>query len=744
MKCKIIMEKFLRYFQDQFLHAGDFENATKDSGILEKEIKRSINFAEETAKKGIDQNEIFNEKNFSNFRSSTIFKKEDFDKRVNDSVLPNLRDYEFRNVTKKNVTDALNINCGEDERSGLIKTFMPRKQATSFINLLAKYWKCLDTNDRTTAHMFLSGFEDNFDYAELLKLEQQEKRETTKWSSNVQKYVHEEVSLGRLCEVDQKDIKTDFISSKVLSIEEQKVDNEGVPYMKVRHVYNNLVQNRILKKTGHLDENYDEFYFTTITAEALLLDNKIFQRLMKTSRASSYDKSSFYRQWIMADNSLKLALILFDNGKIYADLNGRMGSASSSIYATLLSNLTDKLFNLASVEASSSTLPPWSVTNQDDSLVLNIEHVTHAIFKDINSKMGLLLNPKKEQINCKIVTWCGLDFDFETKSIQLREKRRTKIYALRDKLINAKRGDISRREVCTFLGCIFSARPIIAAQGRFLSPLCFYIRKNCFLFQPFYKDKEMNAFDYEKFYDEKIQLSVLCVAEIKLAAELATAKVDMRESRTGLARILNLGKDLCWDHYGVNTPLIFVDAADNRWGVGIRVYDGGSKFYSFAQDFDHQQITSWNINYKEMYACVIGVLIFKIWLIQKSMGGRILENCQKTVLLFCDNNCAKSIILGQKVSVRSLELGILLKIFTEIMLFEPRFQIITKRVPTDVNDWADELSRNPKLGRLRRVWPNIYDLLTGMFSTRAQEYKILLGYGAENKKQSIRKTELTY
>ena len=742
IKCRSFIGDFLKKFTRTCLHAGDFIKANDYSCKLELEITTSVKFAEETAILGEDPEKVFATKNFSNFKSSKIFNKKSFNRKVTDSEVPEVQNYDFRKVNAHTVCAAVNYNLDNDlegQENGLIKTFMPKEQFTSVVSLLAKYWSRLDETDRTTAHMFVTGFDDHFKYEDLVESRHPAKQEKTKWSKQIQSYLDEETTLGRVCKIDQKNITTEYMSSKILSIKEDKIDNKGKHYIKVRYVYNNIHQNEILKKTGFIEESMDEFYFTTINVEALLLDKQIFERLLKSSTASSYDKSSYYRQWRMSDNSLKLALVCLDNGSTYADLNGRMGSAASSIYATMLSNLADKVFNLMSRDISEAELSPWSITNQDDSLLLNIENVSNAIFKDVSKRLGLVLNDKKEQINSKCIVWCGLEFNFEEKSIQLREKRRLKILALSKRLTNAQKQELSRRDICTFLGCIFSARPIIAAQYRFLSPLCFYLRKNCFLHQPYYSEKDMNGFDYKKFYDEKVELSSLCFAEIQMAAELATAKVKMRDAREGLGRILNLGKNLK-SNFDDHTNLIFVDAANDRWGIGLRIFDEGVKYYSFAQNFDQPKIESWNINIKEMYACLLGIIIYRVWLNLAELAGK---RRNFKVVLFCDNEAAKSIILGQKVSCRSLELGVLLKIYTEVVVYEPRLEVNIKRIPSSINMWADRLSRDYTVGCLRGIWPNIYDLLSGILSrTLAQEYNKLLKYGVKNKTQSTARTGL--
>ena len=678
-RIKVAMNKYLE---------ENFCLMSKHSQSLEQdfyspEVKACTDYMEKARLQGSVFEDVYQKHEFTNF-TGTFKSKASFDRRVDIAKTPAFTDFRF--VSRESDIANLAVRPGAGHES-LIETTLQAKVVKQFLTRVGPLYQQLPAEQKEAAYLYLTGFEDEFEESDLSALYQSIKnkssdfdQELTVATKSMKAYVRNEVSQGRMINVPGGCLsEIPHVSSRVLEINEKKVDAEGRSYDKVRHVYNNLAANSICKF------GEDDFTFTTVSCETLFTNNHIYDKMIKSKRASSYDKEAFYRQWRMSFRSLRLAVILLTDGSTFLDLAGRMGHRNSSIYATLLSNLADYIFNL---ESARSGLLSWSVTNQDDSLVLLSEDLTHNLFLGVNHDLGLRLNDKKSQVNRDSVTWCGFDLNFKQGLVRIRQKRRQKIFELLDSI--QRQPQVTRREVCQFLGCIFSARLILAAQGYFTSPLCFFTRRSTYLYQEYWSEKLLADKKYEEFYGGRVTLDDKSKCELSLAANLATAQVQFNDVRHGLGSILNLGNDL---RHAEPDVTVFSDAAGSGYGYGI-VLNHAKRAFAARKSFDSEQ-TLWSINAKEYFAALVA-LVAAVSL-DREHGDKSQNEAytnKRVVTLYVDNECTRSIFAGKRVSCRNLEIGVLTKFlqFLEVHLGTD-YEVLVKRVPTHSNVWADRLSR---------------------------------------------------
>ena len=678
------VEELLQLTAERFTAA----NVYKSQAQLSPEITASLKYYYKVAGEGQHAASVFLDEPFKNF-SGDFTPKAAFDTRVNVNKCPSLD--MFKCVSDDEILRLAGDPASQNKTQ--IEVSWEVSKLSRCLERISRFYEQMPFEVKEAAYMYLTGFEDDFKESDFQDLcgtlgdpVSNYKQEVTPVSSGVKHYIKQEIKKKRMLKIP-KDLATklSFIASRIIEIKEDKVDADGVPYTKSRFVYNNLAQNSICKFG---DEN---FKFTTVGVEDLFIYNELYEKMLASTTASSYDKKEFYRQWRMSFRSLKLSVIWLSNGEHYYDLSGRMGHCSSSIYATMLSNLVDFIFNRGSALSQGKA---WSITNQDDSLLLEVDEGTHQEFVSLNVDLGLELNHKKSQINRPTVVWCGSEINFKAKSIKIREKRRIKIMlGLAD--LETK-PEVQRREVCAFLGCIFSARSVLAAQGFFTSPLCFFTRRCTYLYQEYYSEKLLADKKYKQFYDEKIRLSKEAKTELALAASLACNEVSFKDVRTGMGKIKNLGKDLTCEHMNV---VAFSDASDKGYGYGIVIMENET-FYEFRGSFEQQQ-KDWPINSKEFYAAILAmvssVVIFRdLWF---SGDRNRTTNFKCRVVIMVDNECCRAIYAGKRVSCRNEVIGKLAKVmqFIEAAL-NNEFEFLVKRIPTSNNSWADRLSRERSPG----------------------------------------------
>jgi hypothetical protein len=178
-----------------------------------------------------------------------------------------------------------------------------------------------------------------------------------------------------------------------------------------------------------------------------------------------------------------------------------------------------------------------------------------------------------------------------------------------------------------------------------------------------------------------VPVKQVALDEIQLIIDLLRNKVEFTKIRKYYGRFLALGHNV--QVKTVNT--CYTDASESRFGFGICIE---GVYYSFSSSFSKIQRSSWSINVKESYALL--VMKFYYIILLKRLNKVTGDN---PVMVYVDNNTALSIVATQRVSLRSVELGLIAKIIFGIKLAFPDLLWNYRRVPTEHNEWADRLSR---------------------------------------------------
>ena len=559
---------------------------------LIEQIEYAKQFNDINSKFGSNFHEVYQYEEFKNFdidKTKKILINNKTEVKYDVDKPPCIQDFCIFEKSNENIQNIFN---GRFNSQGKHISLIDGTRLRSFIKTVSKFWEDMPFVHRQTSWYFLLGFEDSFQPKNIKQILELKKNELTPISTQVTKYLRLEENKKRIYEVDE--ISALYIAAKVIGIPEDKTNpNTGMKYKKTRFVYNAVASNQIMS-------GYDRINFTTINCETLFVNNYFYDLLMQTSYACSFDKLEYYRQWYMDPLSWRLSIILYGK-KHYVDTAGRMGSSASSYYATRLSNLSDYIFNQVSgLRAEVNRLSkPFSITNQDDSLVLRAGVETHKDFQNVTNSLGLELNPLKSQIYKQSIIWCGMRFDFKKKSVKIREKRINKAQVLLQEMINHKFN--TRRKYAKMMGYIYSCRIIIGAAGMFLSPMLYYTRRQSYLFENFYDDEEIA--ENKEFYDVLVLTTDAVIAELNTAFDIISKEVSFEKARRGIGMLLNVGSNI---KAKKANNMIYVDACLEAWGVGI-IYE--DETYSIADKFPEDFVT-WSINVKELFACMMGMLIW--------------------------------------------------------------------------------------------------------------------------------------
>ena len=661
---------FLYSFHKWFFIACIKQKALRISQICNFEIKEAKDFVHLEKLKGCKVQDLYSCTPYTNFSYEKSWDLNWYypEVRVDSQTLPDLGLISFLKPEKQSIQW---LNNQELKESQKLYSFMDPLVVSKLMKGLDTLWHRLDEFTKQSFWFYITGFCEPFLPLKVQQL-QLVKNELTKKTTLIAEYLKKEIAMKRIIYLGSDSVYKSYISSKIITITEIKDNN----LKKYRHVYNNLNANEAIQSVG------ENFSLTTPNIETLFTNNQIYERMKKTIKASVYDKKDFFRQFPMSYKNLFMSMIVVEEEhglEYYVDLRGRMGSIHSSIFAQRVSNASDAVFNIGHGREGEFG---WSLTNQDDSLVLLANKDTHSHYMEVTEMLGLELNKRKTQREQEEVQWCGYVINFRDKTVKLTLKRLNKIKDLQKLLNNAYKA--SRRDFARFMGTVYSARVICLANGFHQSPLMYFLRKYTFLFADYYTDKQL----LNEFYDYEVTINSLMLAEVNFAVHLVSQTANFKDIRRGLGLQLSLGMEVSCV---TSKDFMVTDASDEALGVGIFL---NGKDYSFRLGFGSLRTSKWSINVKETYAVMWGLMA--LWALGVNERD-VTDNSRYDFPVFVDNNTCLSLCATRKVSLKSVELGLISKLIQAWELTMNKLNFIFRRVPTNLNGWSDRLSRDREL-----------------------------------------------
>ena len=186
----------------------------------------------------------------------------------------------------------------------------------------------------------------------------------------------------------------------------------------------------------------------------------------------------------------------------------------------------------------------------------------------------------------------------------------------------------------------------------------------------YYSDTDLK----DEFYDQLLGVNALSIAEIEWLIDICKRKVKMHNVRERLD--MKIGTRVIQSKMAnVKSVVLFTDASEHSFGFGM-IWDQTK--YSVAYNFPQFMIENWSINAKELYA-VMWAIIFGIkWAKVYKIGS-----CNFTI--YIDNIAAGAIASTAKVSLRSLELALCLKVIHACTLAFPHLGLWFQYIATDDN-----------------------------------------------------------
>ena len=691
---------FIHNLRSNMFSANTLIKAINLSDKYKDLVGRAIDFDGSNATIGSETSFLVKSE-FNNFTYDNFVSYEDFNPGFYNSSPPSPDSFISIHGKHQLILDCLNLGCAS--LGGRLVSMHDSNKLGLIIAACSKFWRLLNSFERDTLLYYISGFEDIIKNDEIPLLQP----DTSVWNNDIKLYLDSEISAGRIYPLGRSMPSTRHnpICAKILCIREEKVDmSTGRHFTKNRFVYDNVNANAFIDNLGYLDADRSiRFKFRTPTAECLFLHDPLYKRLNSSKQLSCYDKESFYRQFYISPKNWHISIIKTANQRFWLDVSGRMGAKNSAIFAQRLSSALDSIFNRGYPNDG------FCITNQDDTFLMNPSCSADETFNEICSMFGLKLNPTKTQLLKSSVEWAGYIFNQVTLTLKLKPKRLQKIKKYTE-ILNGD-GPVKRREVAIYLGTIHSCRPIICGQKFHCNPLLFWLRKTAYLYDPFYTDRSLHA----EFYDEEIKLNSLARFEINLMLEIVMKEVSYDKVRSGL-------NDYLVAKFEIAVPephnVIFSDASSSMVGFGLLI-DGLA--YSFKMGLTREQVESWSINLKELFSAVLAVSFYAA-IIKPGDSG-------KSLILYVDNTTAQSILASRKTSLKSVEIAMCAK-FLELVSYGLNISI--KRCPTDLNLWADTLSRSPNLKdsfNLEKLCP--FSLLIGSPNPLSHALK-MLGIAGEN------------
>ena len=518
----------------------------------------------------------------------------------------------------------------------------------------------LDSLQKHTIWSIIIGFPDMVNL-ELFK----KAKNTHQTSRNIDAYIERETSLKRIIKINKPGDKT--FAPSIFVIEENKCE-KGVEYVKYRHVYNNVPCNKILEPPAL------NLQYTFPTAELIFREESLFNILMKSKHLSVIDRTDYFRQWPIHPSSYRLSLIKNKdkNGNInwYQDMTGRMGHTFSSAYSQSISSLMDKIFNRNATGRS--------VTLQDDTFLLASTQLAFSQAMNLNENFGFQCNTKKCVELATCVKWSGYMWDVDNQCLFLPEKKLEKIKTQISEI--GRKNFSTRREYCSLLSRLYSARLIVGGLAQNLSSLVYITRKHARLdHQWFFTDLQLR----DSYYDERVpKPNSQIMYELFLSLDILRCKVKFERIRDNFDFIVKQVSSLALIKVEVHEKVmrVFCDASGTRGGFHISWKKSN---FMHAEEIPQAYMNE-SINFKELYMLCKAVLAASF--VAKNF------NYRDTIVVFVDNELAKVIALKRKVKLRDNQIYKLALFLSHLTLMES-FRLNFQRVDTVSNVIADTLSR---------------------------------------------------
>lgn len=581
------------------------------------------------------------------------------------SLSPTLKNIELVKESAKNLD--------KGDSGSTIFTFQNKDVIDFICQVFDKSFDSLPIIQRDLIWSMLIGCKDFIDQ-EALK-----KTKVTQFSRDIDDYLKKECELGRIIELKSRP-SHDFIACSVFSILESKFE-AGVYYEKVRYVNNNVLSNECLLPIA------ENLSYTFPTAESIFRIEFLFDKLWNSKRLTKLDRSDYFRLWFTHPSAWPLAIIANKGDKgatsFFLDIRGRMGHTYASAYSQGFSFLADLCFN-----DHSSTSDPFSVTLQDDTLILQSNAESYEKASKINSNFGFALNHRKSEINQIKVKWSGYHFNAQRKILTLPM---TKIDKLRTQIEAILQSDSStRRAYCSILSKFYSARLIIGGNGQNLSSILFLTRKHCRCDSKWFYTEKILA---EEYYNELVKKpeSFDIRLELALAISLLASEACFQKIRDNIDFItepvphkddprvyIDMTRDV----------LVFSDAA--AVGLGGWIYCPWLDIsFAYSETFS-VELQAESINFKELYALAKMLHLTHLILWQRFTKS----SEQKIRIITCvDNETARAIAVKQRVNLKSVMIAKVAKFLTSLSLISS-FDHHYLRISSEENGVADFLSRS--------------------------------------------------
>ena len=549
-------------------------------------------------------------------------------------------------------------------------------------------WAVLQRHLKIAIWLLACGYDDNFRNTNDVTCPVWRRSECTE-------YLQSEEKVGNMFQVQVLPWPREHIvACEYFSIEEEKTDCNGEKYTKHRFVSNLIPANQQI----HDEFLASDLKYNFVTAETIFTDLNMFEKLLITNHLSIVDKRDYYRQ-LVSNPSLCSAVVGSDEN-VYIDLKLKQGHKFSSCFAQLASDFIDLAFE-------KRFGPNFQASLQDDSLIF---HINDSLILDdvidLNRKFGFELNHKKTIFRKKRLVWSGYLWDLRTLSLAIPEEKLQKVQTLTIKILNEP---CTRRDYAKLLGKLYSYRLLAAGARANFSILTHRTRSHMFKNTGnFYQElKNLNHFSkkyldkYKRFFDKTLEPDASLEQELTRAVDIISRPREFKDVRTYVFGN-NALPTSCVTR---ESALLFTDSSLKAGGAFLEI--GQSCFsLSFSFSDEDADLRNASINIKELYSAILAIL----WTLEISQVHPI-----TSVIVFIDNECAKSLAFTKKANLKSTKLLKMAEVLNNILM-ACEIPFFFTRIPTEKNQAADFLSRKFEESFCRPVGRNWwFEALTKTF-----------------------------
>ena len=553
-----------------------------------------------------------------------------------------------------------------------LEKMIPTLQTNNVLRAICSFassldWQNVPSHLKVATWLLACGFDDNFrnPETEILPV----------WNeSECVDYLLAEEEICNMYKVNQFPWSNEkIIACEYFKIEEEKTDPAGMKYLKNRYVCNMIPANDQIPDSAlaaDLEYNF-------VTAETIFSDLDLFKKLQVAKYLSVVDKKNYYRQ-LVCNPSLCSAVVSKDGNK-YIDLKLKQGHKFSSCFAQLASDFFDLVFR-------KKFCPNLQASLQDDSMIIHVnDDLSLDDIVNLNKEYGFELNSKKTVFRTKSLVWSGYLWNVETATLAIPFEKLEKVKILTIKILSEP---CTRREYAKLLGKIYSYRLLAAGARANFAILTHNTRRHMFRGTGnFYQElKNLTHFSkkylvkYKRFFDKTLQPDESLSYELNRVVEIVETPRNFADVRTYIFG----NNSLPVSCFAKDSALLFTDSSLRAGGAFLKVNE---KFFSFSVKFseEDEDLRNASINIKELYIAILAIL----WTLEISQIYPL-----KSVITFIDNECAKSLAFTRKANLKSTKLLQLTEVLNNILMSCDICFYFT-RVPTDQNQAADFLSRNP-------------------------------------------------